>query len=59
MRGYSIRIIGCDDETAFHLDLKEEEALLLERVSAISVELSDSPCMPAILIEPSKRGEKG
>ena len=47
---YRITLTGCDDETEFLMELREEEASLLDRVSAISKVESTSRCMPDLEI---------
>lgn len=48
---YEITLVGCDDETCFKMELTEEEAELLQRVSNVSKETSTYSCMPFLHIE--------
>ena len=53
MTAYTIKIKGCDDSTAFGMDLSDDEAALVRRVSEASQEASDFSCMPTLLITPA------
>lgn len=48
---YVITLEGCDDETAFKMDLTEREAILLENVAAKANETSTYGCMPRMYVE--------
>lgn len=50
---YSIALDGCDDSTEFDLELKEEEYILLKKISNISKQVSQYRCMPVLEIDPS------
>jgi hypothetical protein len=51
---YRISIDGCDDSTIFKMDLTDEEADLLYRISVLSERESKSQCMPILDIEEVK-----
>ena len=51
---YIIVLEGCDDETDFEMELNQEEADLLKRVSEISNETSHYACMPVMSITPKE-----
>lgn len=53
MTAYTIKLRGCDDGTEFGMDLSDDEAALLRRVSAASQEASDYGCMPTLVIAPA------
>lgn len=50
MTAYEIRLEGCDDSTAFVMDLDDSEAALVERVAARSREVSEFDCMPTMAV---------
>ena len=37
MNNYQIKLIGCDDETVFYLQLSDEQALAIKAVQAMSL----------------------
>lgn len=45
---WTIRIVGCDDETKFDIDLDDEEATAVREVSAASKEASEYGCQPVL-----------
>lgn len=47
---YLIRLIGCDDTTEFTMELTDQEADLLEKISIKSQEVSTYNCMPKLKI---------
>jgi hypothetical protein len=50
MTAYLIKLKGCDDSTEFGMDLSDDEAALVQRVSEASREASEFDCMPTLLI---------
>ena len=51
MKKRTIRIKGCDDKTIIKLKLTREEAQLIAKISAMSIEESDYDCMPTIHLD--------
>lgn len=47
---YCIALLGCHDETAIEMELTQEEAELVRRISAATVEESSYCCMPTLVI---------
>ena len=54
----AIKLIGCDDVTRIDIDVTSEELNLLERVSELSKQISEYPCMPVMEIKRSNEVEK-
>ena len=50
-REYKICLMGCDDWTEFTVELTEDEANLLRRVSELSHKTSTYGCMPIMDID--------
>ncbi len=50
MTAYEIQLRGCDDSTQWVMELTDAEAWLLERVAALSDEISDYGCQPSMTI---------
>ena len=48
---YQISLHGCDDCTAFAMELTEEEAALLVRVGELSEHTSQCGCQPTLRID--------
>jgi len=51
MKEYRICLEGCDEYTVFTMTLSEQEYALLQRVSELSVKMSEYPCMPTLNIK--------
>jgi len=54
---YEIRIRGCDDETIFTIELTEQEKILIDRISELSILTSNYQCMPKMYIKEASREE--
>ncbi len=50
MTAYQIKLCGCDDSTAFVMELTDAEAALLQRVATLSSETADYGCQPEMVI---------
>lgn len=50
---YKITINGCDDYTEFVMNLTDDEAILLQKLSTLSRAYSSYPCQPTLTIEPT------
>lgn len=50
MTTYRITVSGCDDETAFDLDLTDDEAAAVRKVAQVSADTSEYGCMPTLAI---------
>lgn len=50
MEKYQIRLLGCDDETWFDVEMNEEQLEFLEKISKKSKETSTYNCMPILSI---------
>jgi hypothetical protein len=50
---YKITINGCDDYTEFVMNLTDDEAILLQKLSTLSRTYSSYPCQPTLTIEPT------
>ncbi len=48
-----IRLRGCDDSTAFVMELTDAELGLLRRVAALSGQASGYACQPSMTISPA------
>ena len=51
MKKYKISVDGCDDSSIFTMELTEDEAKLLKRVSDKCNETSTFHCMPTMEIK--------
>lgn len=55
LKKYLITLQGCDDSTPFHLFLYPHEVTIIETLSQRSIEASNSPCEPILLLEEVER----
>lgn len=49
-KAYRIRLQGCDDKTLMLVELTDEEAALVQRLSDLSEEASESGCQPKMSV---------
>lgn len=54
---YEITLKGCDDETAFTIELTEPEKILVDRIAQLSVLASDYQCMPKMYVKEASQEE--
>ena len=52
---YEITLKGCDDETAFAIELTDQEKNLVDHISELSILTSYSECMPKLYIKEASR----
>lgn len=53
LTAYEIRLRGCDETTAFVVDLTGTEARFLQRIAARSRETSAYSCEPTMTVSPA------
>src|SRR5437868_3164458 len=51
MAVYVISLHGCDDVTVFRADLSAEQAALVRRLAALSLDASERDCQPTLHID--------